>query len=159
MAAASALEQSGLNPDRLTVEVTEASVADEDAAADLQVMTRLGVQLTVDDVGTDWSVVDNSRDCVVNTVKIHGSLIAGLTDPGGQSRPVVESIVARCRSRGICTVAEAVETAEQVVVLRDIGAETAQGYFFSPPLTSSEAAELAVLIPRARFALSAPPLP
>ncbi len=159
MATASALERSGLNPDRLTVEVTEASMTDDEAAADLQVMTRLGIQLTVDDVGTDWSVVDNSKDSVVNTVKIHGSLIAGLADPDGQSRAIVEKIVTLCRSRGICTVAEAVETAEQVVVLREIGAETAQGYFFSPPLTANEAADLAGMSPRARFALSAPPIP
>ncbi len=157
MATAAALERSGLNPDRLTVEVTEDSMTDDDAAADLEVMTRLGIQLTVDDVGTDWSVVDNSKDSVVNTVKIHGSLIAGIADPDGTSRAIVAKIVSVCRSRGICTVAEAVETGEQVDALREIGAETAQGYFFSPPLTADEAADLAAMDPRARFALSAPP--
>ncbi|MBF6556580.1 MAG: EAL domain-containing protein [Acidimicrobiales bacterium] len=156
-AAAAALERSGLNPDRLTVEVTETSVSDDEAAEDLHVMARLGIQLTVDDVGEDWSVIENLRDCVVSTVKIDGSLIAGLTDPDGQSRTTVEAIVKLSRSLGFCTVAEAVETGEQVVVLREIGAETAQGYFFSPPLSADEATELASMIPAPRFALSAPP--
>lgn len=156
LAAASALEQSGLNPDRLTVEVTESSVADHEAVADMQVMSRLGIQLTVDDVGTDWSVIENLQDCVVNTVKIDASLTSGLTSPDGQSRSTVERIVERCRTSGICTVAEAVETGEQVAILREIGAETAQGYFFSPPLRPADAAELAGMIPHPRFALTSP---
>lgn len=159
VAAASALEHSGLSPDRLTVEVTGTSVADDEAAADLSVMTRLGIQLTVDDVGEDWSILENLHDCVVNTVKIHGSLTAGLADPTGPSRAIAERIVQLSRSLGICTVAEAVETAEQVAVLREIGAETAQGYFFSPPVTAEEAAELAAMTPPPRFALSAPAIP
>lgn len=158
IAAAAALEQSGLNPDRLTVEITESSVADDDAAADLQVMTRLGIQLTVDDVGSDWSVLENLRNCVVNTMKIDASLIEGLTATGGQSRTTVETIIKLCRSLGICTVAEAVESGEQVEILREIGVETAQGYFFSPPLTADEAESLASMIPHPRFALSAPAL-
>ena len=155
MAAAAALEQSGLNPDRLTVEITESSVADDDAAADLQVMTRLGIQLTVDDVGSDWSVLENLRNCVVNTMKIDASLIEGLTAIGGQSRTTVETIIKLCRSLGICTVAEAVESAEQVEILREIGVETAQGYFFSRRSAAAEAESLAAMIPHPRFALTA----
>ncbi len=157
MAAAAALEESGLNPDRLTVEVTAPAVADVEAAADLQVMTRLGIQLTVDDIGEDWSVLEDLRGCVVNTAKIDASLTAGLADPEGESRGVAETIVKRSHALGICTVAEAVETAEQVTILRQIGAETAQGYFFSPPMSADEAASLASMSPPPRFALSAPP--
>ena len=159
VAAATALERSGLNPDRLTVEVTEVSVSDDDAAADLRVMTRLGIQLTMDDVGSDYSVLDHLRKAVVNTVKIDAGLIAGLTEPGGPSRAVVASIVKLSQSLGLCTVAEAVETGEQVAILRELGAETAQGYFFSLPLTSQEACDLANLEPHPCFALSLPPLP
>ncbi len=159
LAAASALEQSGLNADRLTVEITEFSVADDDAAADLSVMTRLGIQLTVDDVGSDWSVLENLRECVVNTVKIDAALIAGLTDPNGGSRAIVKTIVTLSRSLGFCAVAEAVETAEQVSILRSLGAEAAQGYFFSPPLTADEAHALATMNPLPCYALTAPVFP
>jgi len=159
VAAAAALERSGLNPDRLTVEIKEVSVVDDQAAEDLHVMTRLGIQLTVDDVGSDYSVLENLREAVVNTVKIDSGLIAGLTDSDGQCRAVVESIVKLSRSLGFCTVAEAVETAEQVAILRELGAETAQGYFFSAPLTAIEAYELANMNPSPCFALTLPPLP
>lgn len=157
IAAAAALEESGLNPDRLTVEVTAPSVNDAEAAADLQVMTRLGIQLTLDDIGEDWSVLEDLHGCVVNTAKIDATLTAGLTDPEGPSRAIAEAIVKQSHSLGICTVAEAVETAEQVAVLRQIGAETAQGYFFSAPVSADGAADLAAMTPRPRFALSAPP--
>jgi EAL domain-containing protein (putative c-di-GMP-specific phosphodiesterase class I) len=155
LAAAAALEQSGLNPDQLTVEITESSVADDAAAADLEVMTRLGIQLTVDDVGADWSVLNNLRNCVVNTMKIDASLIRDIAT-GTKSRGTVETITKLCRSLGICTVAEAVETAEQVDILRQIGVEIAQGYFFSAPLTAAAAADLAAMVPHPRFALAAP---
>jgi EAL domain-containing protein (putative c-di-GMP-specific phosphodiesterase class I) len=147
LAAAAALEQSGLNPDRLTVEIIESSVTDDDAAADLRVMNRLGIQLTVDDVGTDWSILKDLGKCEVKTMKIDASVIEGLTDPGGRSRSTVAKIVEHCRPSGICTVAEAVESVEQVRILRELEVDTAQGYFFSPPLSGADAADLAAIIP------------
>jgi len=159
IAAAAALEQSGLNADRLTVEVTETSVSDEQAVEDLNVMTRLGIQLTVDDVGADLSVLEGLGECVVNTVKIDASLVGDLLNPDGNSLAIVKTIVKLSRALGICTVAEAVETDAQVALLREIGAETAQGYFFSAPLSAEETFALATMDPRPRFALSVPPLP
>ncbi len=156
IAAASAIERSGLQPDRLTIEVTEASVTDDDAAADMEVMTRLGILLTVDDVGGDWSVLGRLRDRAVTTVKIDADLIAGLDDADGSARSSIESIVAIGRSIGVCTVAEAVETSHQVAVLRELGVDTAQGYFFSRPLNAEPAFELAGLRPRPSFALYGP---
>lgn len=153
VATAAALEQSGLNPDRLTVEITESSVADDDAAQDLEVMTELGIQLTVDDVGEDWSVLQNFRGCVVNTMKIDASLVAGLNLAGGRSRGTIETIVNVCREIGICTVAEAVESAKQVAVLRELRVDAAQGYFFSPPMESETTAALAAIDPHPCFEL------
>ncbi len=154
VAVATALEQSKLNPDRLTVEVTETSVGDTEAVRDMNVMTHLGIQLTVDDLAAEDSVLGQLHGYHVNTVKIDASLVAGLDDPEGASRATVEGIVTLSRSLGICTVAEAVETPEQVSVLREIGVEAAQGYFFSRPLTADGAAELASMSPPPRFALS-----
>lgn len=154
--AVAALERSGLNPDRLTVEVTENSVTDDEAASDLNAITRLGIQLSLDDITSDGSVQDNLRDSVVNTIKIDAALIAGLADPGGQTRAVVESIVKLCFSLGISTVAEAVETAEQVAILREIGAAAAQGYFFSRPLLADDAFNLAAMSPLPHFCLTDP---
>jgi EAL domain-containing protein (putative c-di-GMP-specific phosphodiesterase class I) len=151
-----ALERSGLNPDRLSLEVTETSVSDSEAASDLKAITRQGIQLSLDDIASDGSVLDNLQDSVVNTIKIDAALIADLTDPDGKSRVIVESIVQLCHSLGISTVAEAVETAEQVAILRNIGAAAAQGYFFSRPLSADRAYELAAMSPLPHFSLTDP---
>jgi EAL domain-containing protein (putative c-di-GMP-specific phosphodiesterase class I) len=156
ISAAAALEHSGLNPDRLTVEVTETSVVDDAAVADLHAMARLGIQLTVDDVWTDGGVLENMHPGVINTIKIHGSLVARLATPDSPSRAVVEALITLCRSLGICTVAEAVETSEQVAVLCELGVDVAQGYFFSPPLSADDTYVLAAMNPLPVFALRGP---
>ena len=71
-AAANALEESGLNPDRLTIEITETSVVDDTAADDIHAMSRLGIQLTVDDIGSDWSTIESMGQFSINTMKIDG---------------------------------------------------------------------------------------
>ena len=154
-AAAAALEQAGFAPDRLMVEVTETAVIDEAAVADLQAMSRLGIQLTLDDVGSDWSILKNLQDCTVNTMKIDGELIEELKVTGSASQAVVETIVKISRSLGICTVAEAVETAVQVTLLRDAGVDVAQGYFFSPPISADDAFTMAATDPLPKFPLTA----
>jgi EAL domain-containing protein (putative c-di-GMP-specific phosphodiesterase class I) len=141
-AAAFALEESGLHPDRLTVEVTETTLADDTAAADLRAISRLGIQLTVDDMGSDWSSLENLQHFAVNTMKIDGSLIDGIDHAGGVNRAIVETIVKVSHSLDLCTVAEAVETAAQVAILREVGADVGQGYFFAPPLSADEALAL-----------------
>jgi EAL domain-containing protein (putative c-di-GMP-specific phosphodiesterase class I) len=153
IAAASALEHSGLDPRRLTIEVTEDSVTDDDATADLRVMHRLGIQVALDDVGPDWSVLTDLPDFIVNTMKIDAVLVAGLVAPEGSTRTVVEAIVNVSRSLGISTVAEAVETADQVAVLRELGVQVAQGYFFSRPLAVKDASALAAATPLPTFPL------
>jgi len=151
-AAAQALAMSGINPDRLTVEVTDTS-GDAAIAADLEAMARLGIQLTLDDV-TSGHDIDRrlSRD-VINTMKIDGTLVAALGRAGDDSARVVDAIVAVCRPLGICTVAEAVETSDQAAMLRDLGVEVAQGYLFSPPLSARDATWMGSLNPRAIFTM------
>jgi len=141
-AAAVALEHSGLHPDRLTIEVTETTLADDGAAADLRAISRLGIQLTVDDMGSDWSSLENLQHFAVNTMKIDGSLIDGIDHVGGVNRAIVETIVKVSHSLDLCTVAEAVETAAQVAILKELGADVGQGYFFAPPLSADEALAL-----------------
>jgi EAL domain-containing protein (putative c-di-GMP-specific phosphodiesterase class I) len=153
-AAAAALEESGLNPDRLTIEITETSVVDDGAAADLHAMSRLGIQITVDDIGSDWSTIEHMGQFSINTMKIDGTLISGLADAGGVSRAMVETIVHVSHSLGICTVAESVETARQVRILRKLGADVGQGYFFAPPMSAAEALELTTRDPLPVFDLT-----
>lgn len=152
---AAALESTGFNPDRLTIEVTERTVADDRASADLRALTALGVHLAVDDVGTSWSSLQPLRRFAVETVKIDGAFIAGLEADEGMNRAIVEAIVHVAHSLAMSTVAEGVESAEQVAILREFGADVAQGYFFAHPVSVDQAEELANTEPRPVFALTA----
>lgn len=138
-----ALEGSGLAPDRLTVEVGERAVSDETAVDELRALTALGVQLAVDDVGTDWSSFERLRRLEVNTVKIDGSFVGGLETSEGINRMVVETLVGLVHSGGMSTVAEGVENAVQASMVRDFESDAAQGYFFAPPLDEENAFKMA----------------
>jgi EAL domain-containing protein (putative c-di-GMP-specific phosphodiesterase class I) len=153
-AAANALEQSGLNPDRLTIEVTETTVADELAGDDLHELSRLGVHLAIDNVGTNWSTLGNLRRFAIETAKIDREFISGLEMEDGVNRAIVEAIIRVSHSLAMSTVAEGVELAQQVEILRDFGAEVAEGYFFTRPLPADQAYEMANSEPRTVFSLT-----
>jgi EAL domain-containing protein (putative c-di-GMP-specific phosphodiesterase class I) len=152
-AASEALENSGLNPDRLTVEVTERIVADARATSDLDALARLGVPLAVDDVGTSWSTLENLRRFSITTAKIDREFISGLEPQEGMNRAIVEAIIHVSHSLAICTVAEGVETVSQVSTLREFDADVGQGYFFARPLPAEEALAMANASPRKVFSL------
>lgn len=155
-AAAEALRVSGLLPDRLTVEVTEAAVADARAKEELRAMTRLGIQLTLDDIESDTSIPENFDRLAVGTMKIDGKLVAGLERPGDPSRAIAGAIIELSRSLHICTVAECVETAAQAAILRGLGADVGQGHFFSPPVSADEARALSMEDPAPTYLIGAP---
>lgn len=138
-----ALEDAGLDPSRLTIEVTEHAMSDEAAVNDLSAITRLGVELAVDDVGTSWVSFDLLRKMAVNTVKIDRSFVGGLESDHGINRMVVETVVHLAHSSGMSTVAEGVETALQSKIVREFECDAAQGYFFAPPMSVEEATEIA----------------
>jgi len=144
-AVASALEASGLDPGRVSIEFTETALTDDLALSDLRALSLLGVELTLDDMVSDWASLANVKCIAVNTVKINGSFIGGLEHVGGANRSIVETIVKVIHSLDLCTVAKAVETAGQAAILREIGADVGQGYFFAPPLVADEAFALATM--------------
>ncbi len=150
-----ALDESGLDPDRLTIEVTEHAMADDEAVGELHAIAELGVQLSVDDVGTSWSSFDVLRRLAVNTVKIDESFVMGLEAREGINRMVVETVVHLAHSAGMSTIAEGVETALQASIVRRFDSDGAQGYYFSPPLADEEATQLANE-PELRFPLEDP---
>ncbi len=155
-AAAAALEATQLDPRRLTVEVTEYAVRDETAAADLRALARLGVRLSVDDVGVDHSFLGTLPDRHVDCVKVARSLIAQLNQQDGVSSDVtVEAIIFMAHGLGLSVVAEGVETAEQLTSLLHLDADAAQGYFFSVPIAASEARAVTAMRPHPVFVFSA----
>ncbi len=154
--AARALERSGLNPDRLTVEVTEHTITDARAASDLGALSALGVHLAVDDVGTMWSSLRSLRRFAIETVKIDSAFIANLESDEGMNRAIVDAIVHVGHSLAMSTVAEGVETADQAAILRELGADVAQGYFFAPPMPVDDTLALATAEIRAVLPLVGP---
>ena len=138
-AVAAALEETGLRSGQLTLEVTEDAIVDSSASADLKHISELGVQLSVDDVGTNWSSFEPFKRNSVSTVKIDGSFIAGLESTQGINRLVVETVIHMAHSLGMSTIVEWVETATQVEIVRSFGADAAQGFFFSRPMSSEDA--------------------
>jgi EAL domain-containing protein (putative c-di-GMP-specific phosphodiesterase class I) len=139
-AVADALEKSGLRSGQLTLEVTEDAVVDPVASADLRMLSDIGVQLSVDDVGTNWSSFEPFRRHNISTVKIDGSFIAGLERSQGINRLVVETVIHMAHSLAMSALVEAVETPAQVSIVREFNADAAQGFFFAKPMSSEDAA-------------------
>jgi EAL domain-containing protein (putative c-di-GMP-specific phosphodiesterase class I) len=142
-AVSEAIAYSGIEPGRLTVEVTEHAMVDEVAMSDLRAIGALGVELAVDDVGTSWTSFDVLRRMAVNIVKIDRSFVGSLEPQQGINRLVVETVVSLAHSAGISTVAEGVETSQQAAIVREFECDAAQGYFFAPPLSVEMATQLA----------------
>lgn len=153
-AVTAALESSGLAADRLTIDVTEQAVADEQASSELRTLAGLGIHLAVDDVGTSWSTLENLRRFSIETAKIDRRFIGALEPHEGMHRAIVEAIIHVSHSLGMTTVAEGVETAQQVAILHTFGADAAQGFFFAGPLSAEDTLRLATAEPRALFSLT-----
>jgi EAL domain-containing protein (putative c-di-GMP-specific phosphodiesterase class I) len=138
-----ALEETGFNSGQLTLEVTEDAIVDSAASADLRTLSAMGVQLSVDDVGTNWSSFEPFKRNSISTVKIDGSFIAGLESTQGINRLVVETVIHMAHSLGMSAIVEWVETASQIEIVSAFNADAAQGFFFSLPLSSDGAVAFA----------------
>ncbi|MFP5219907.1 MAG: putative bifunctional diguanylate cyclase/phosphodiesterase [Actinomycetes bacterium] len=145
-----ALEESGLSPHRLVIDVTESAVMD-DAGSTLHDMAALGVRIAVDDFGTGYSSLQQLTRYPVGTLKVDRTFVAGMGS-GEDDDAIVSSVVGLAHAVGARCVAEGVETVEQATALRLRGCELAQGNLFSPAVP---AAELAHAIDRSRAAAAA----
>jgi EAL domain-containing protein (putative c-di-GMP-specific phosphodiesterase class I) len=142
-AVSDALERTRFRSGQLTVEVTEDAIVDPAASADLKTLSQMGVQLSVDDAGTNWSSFEPFQRNSISTVKIDGSFISGLEPIQGINRLVVETVIHMAHSLGMSAIVESVETAEQVEIVRAFNADAAQGFFFARPMSSDNAAAIA----------------
>ncbi|RZL25706.1 MAG: bifunctional diguanylate cyclase/phosphodiesterase, partial [Sphingomonas sp.] len=146
-----ALAASGLSPNRLKLEVTE-SVLMQDADAALACLHRLrglGVLIALDDFGTGYSSLSYLRRFPFDRLKIDRAFIRDIADPDAAA--IVRAVVSLGERLGMGIVAEGVETAEQLDLVRQEGCHEVQGFLFSRPLPADEA--LAYLqLPRALVA-------
>lgn len=129
------LQKQGVRPQLLELELTESMIMREPQASaeTMQQLSDLGVSMALDDFGTGYSSLNYLRRFPVNGLKIDRSFICDVgQDPSASA--VVTSIVAIARSLGLQSIAEGVETQQQLEFLRNCGCDCCQGYLFWAPL-------------------------
>lgn len=136
------LEETGLDPSLLDLEITEgAMLRDEDEViALLEKLRDQGVGLALDDFGTGYSSLSYLRRLPINTLKIDRSFIMGVED-NPEEAALVESIISMAKILNLRVVAEGVETRKQQRFLEQLGCDEIQGFLFSKPINASDAAE------------------
>ncbi len=137
------LAHTGIDPSRLTLEITEGAVLDdaEAAAEDLQRLKELGVHLALDDFGTGYSSLNYVRRFPVDGVKIDRVFIDGLSRDQG-STALVQAIVKLGHGLSLDVVAEGIERRSQVDDLLKLDCSLGQGWLFARPMSGDELAEL-----------------
>ncbi len=138
-----ALKDCGLPPDTIEIEVTESLLmpGDEGPQVLLQKIADLGVRIAIDDFGTGYSGFSYLKRFPIDSVKVDRSFVRDLATDGDDAS-IVRAIIAMSHSLEIKTVAEGVETGEQLALLQACGCDQAQGFYFSPPLPADEFARL-----------------
>ena len=145
---ASVLAETGLDPHRLHLEVTETMLAADPGVArsTLEELSAMGVALEVDDFGTGYSCLGQLHQLPFNTVKVDRTFVQAMDSQQksqNEGRKIVESIVNLSGNLGISVIAEGIENEDHWVLLARLGCNIGQGYYFSRPVDSEAAFELA----------------
>jgi len=130
------LEEAGIAPQRLWLELTESSLLEPHLATALQELRILGVQLALDDFGTGYSSLTALTSLPIQSVKIDRGFTMKIgedTPEGRQALEMVRGIVVLASAYGLPIVAEGVETPEQAAWLLKVGCAYLQGYLFGRP--------------------------
>ena len=138
-----ALDESGLPPERLCLEVTESVVLEDGdrCVAALQALRDIGVGVSLDDFGTGYCSLSYLRRLPIDSLKIDRSFVRGLGLEADDDS-IVTSVIDLARSLGVSVVAEGVETQEQLAGLRARGCDTMQGFLFARPGPAEAVASL-----------------
>jgi diguanylate cyclase (GGDEF)-like protein/PAS domain S-box-containing protein len=133
------LQETGLDPNRLELEITETSIiVDKNRAmVALQAIKALGVSIAIDDFGTGYSSLETLRSFPFDKIKLDRSFMAEL-DESEEAKAMVRAILALGQGLRIPVLAEGVETNEQLDILRSEGCHEAQGYLLGRPGPSVE---------------------
>ena len=135
------LAESGLRPERLEVEVTE-SIFLRDASvarAALEQVMALGCSVALDDFGTGYSSLGYLRKLQFSTIKVDRTFVQGAAQGAAESIAIIRAVVAMAQSLEVTTTAEGVETVEEAKLIRDLGCDKIQGYYFGRPMSATDA--------------------
>ena len=135
------LQDCGMPPEALQLEVTESLAAQDDAVRQrLQALKALGLTLALDDFGTGYSSLSSLHQLPVDLVKIDRSFVSQL-ETSAHHRALVKATVEVAQSLGMGTVAEGIETPGQARVLQALQCQKGQGYWFGRPMPAAALAE------------------
>jgi diguanylate cyclase (GGDEF)-like protein/PAS domain S-box-containing protein len=135
-----ALQQSGVRPEHIQLEITESAAMEdaEAAVATLQQLKSLGVQLAIDDFGTGYSSLAYLKRFPVDALKIDRAFVSGL-DQSSEDASIVNAVASLGHALNLSIVAEGIETADESRHVHALGCEVGQGYYFAKPLSVAEA--------------------
>jgi diguanylate cyclase (GGDEF)-like protein/PAS domain S-box-containing protein len=138
-----AVRQSGVDPEALTIEVTESTaMADHETGfRALRDLSEEGLRVAIDDFGTGYSSLDQLRRMPVDVIKVDRSFVSAMSD-GESDRELVAAVVGMGRALKLTVIAEGIETDEQAAVLRELGCDLGQGFLFARPLSHDKLEEL-----------------
>jgi EAL domain-containing protein (putative c-di-GMP-specific phosphodiesterase class I) len=133
------VNEKGIQPGRLELEVTESTVmADPARAMDiLSDVAGKGIQIAIDDFGTGYSSLGYLKKLPISAVKIDRSFVIGMTEDE-HNATIVRSSIDLAHNMGLEVVAEGVENADVMTKLKDLGCDAAQGMFISRPMPLDE---------------------
>lgn len=133
------LDETGLDPQQLELEITESSVMEqpEKAVELLGSLKRLGIKIAIDDFGTGYSSLSYLKLFPIDHLKIDRSFVSDIESDSNDAA-IVTAAVSLAHNLGLSVIAEGVESAVQTETLRALGCDELQGYHFSPPLPAEK---------------------
>ena len=136
---AKVLQETGLNPNMLVLELTESILMHEEDLVmhAIDELRAIGVRLSIDDFGTGYSSMTYLKRFEVDRLKIDKSFVMAMSK-SEEDKSIVRYVVDLAASLNITSIAEGVENEETLSMLMDMGCDQAQGYFFSKPVTPAE---------------------
>jgi len=148
-----ALTSSGLHPRRLEIEVTESIFLRDASIARnaLEQIMALGCSVALDDFGTGYSSLGYLRKLRFSTIKVDRTFVQGAAQGSNESLAIINAVVAMANSMEMSTTAEGVETAEEAELIRNLGCDKIQGFYFGRPMSDEDARGL-FKVERARTA-------
>ncbi|MEM9509628.1 MAG: EAL domain-containing protein, partial [Cyanobacteria bacterium P01_E01_bin.35] len=139
------LDNTGLDAANLKLEITESMVMDnvENTISLLNQLQELKIKISMDDFGTGFSSFSYLHRFPINTLKVDRSFVSNMSQ-GEKNREIVNTIIILAHRLGMDVIAEGIETAEELAILKEFDCEYAQGYFFAKPLSKEDATKLIV---------------
>jgi diguanylate cyclase (GGDEF)-like protein len=133
---AEAVRAHGIDPTRLTIEITERVMLDNVAEVDfaLAALKKLGVRIALDDFGTGYSSLSHLKRLPIDTLKIDRSFVDAI-ETDANDRVIVQTILNIARNLGVSAIAEGVENEMQALLLRRFGCHAYQGFMYGRPMS------------------------